>query len=132
MKKIHLKNIIFTTVIVLTLALAGCRTSPVYSVTDAPVNSASDVNANDVKKAIISAGAGLGWQMKEVKPGHIVGSLFIRKHSAIVDIPYSASSYSIQYKDSTELNYDGNNIHSNYNGWVQNLDNAIRARLAAL
>lgn len=132
MKKIHLKNIIFTTVIVLTLALAGCRTSPVYSVTDAPVNSASDVDANDVKKAIISAGAGLGWQMKEVKPGHIVGSLFIRKHSAIVDIPYSASSYSIQYKDSTELNYDGNNIHSNYNGWVQNLDNAIRARLAAL
>jgi len=118
--------------IVLTLALVGCRTAPVYNVTEAPVNSASEVKAEDVKRAILTAGAGLGWQMKEVEPGHIVGSLFLRKHSAIVDIPYSATSYSIQYKDSTELGYDGTNIHSNYNGWIQNLDRAIKASITVL
>jgi hypothetical protein len=132
MKKIHLKKTIFIFMIVLTLALVGCRTAPVYNVTDAPVASSTSVQANDVKKAILTAGAGLGWQMKEVEPGHIVGSLFLRKHSAIVDIPYSATSYSIQYKDSTELDYDGTNIHQNYNGWIQNLDRAIKAGLSVM
>ncbi|MCU7806763.1 MAG: hypothetical protein KZQ73_02690 [Candidatus Thiodiazotropha sp. (ex Semelilucina semeliformis)] len=132
MKIKNFKKLAFIAVIVLTIGLIGCRTAPVYNVTDAPVNASSKVSATDVKKAIMSAGAGLGWQMKEVKPGHIVGSLFLRKHSAVVDIPFTASGYSIQYKDSTELGYDGSNIHGNYNGWIQNLDRSIQARIASM
>jgi PBP1b-binding outer membrane lipoprotein LpoB len=133
MKKITFRKIAFVAVITLTLALIGCRTAPVYNVTDAPVNTATEKTTMvDIKKAIMSAGASLGWQMKEIKPGHIVGSLFLRKHSAVVDIPYTTKSYSINYKDSTELGYDGSNIHSNYNGWIQNLDRAIQARLSAM
>ncbi len=132
MKKITYKKLAFIAMITLTLALIGCRTAPVYNVTEAPVDVSSSATATDVKKAIMVAGAGLGWQMKEVEPGHIVGSLFLRKHSAVVDIPYSTSSYSIVYKDSTELKYDGTNIHSNYNGWIQNLDRAIKASLSAI
>ena len=132
MKKTTIRKIAFSAMIVLTMALIGCRTAPVYNVTDAPVNVSEKATAEDVKKAILSAGAGLGWQMKEVEPGHIVGSLFLRKHSAVVDIPYSKDSYSINYKDSSELDYDGSNIHSNYNGWIQNLDRAIQARLSIL
>jgi PBP1b-binding outer membrane lipoprotein LpoB len=133
MKKINLRNIAFVAIIALTLALIGCRTAPVYNVSEAPVNTATaSPTAADVKRAIMVAGASLGWQMKEVEPGHIVGSLFLRKHSAIVDIPYTTSSYSITYKDSTELGYDGTNIHGNYNGWIQNLDRAIRASLSAI
>jgi len=132
MKKITFKKLAFIAMITLTLALIGCRTAPVYNVTEAPVDVSSSATDKDVKKAIMVAGAGLGWQMKEVEPGHIVGSLFLRKHSAVVDIPYSTSSYSIIYKDSTELNYDGTNIHNNYNGWIQNLDRAIKASLSSL
>ncbi|MCU7809761.1 MAG: hypothetical protein KZQ77_00785 [Candidatus Thiodiazotropha sp. (ex Notomyrtea botanica)] len=132
MKIKNFKKLAFIAVIVLTIGLIGCRTAPVYNVTDAPVNASGKVSATDVKKAIMSAGAGLGWQMKEVKPGHIVGSIFLRKHSAVVDIPFTASSYSIQYKDSTELKYDGSNIHGNYNGWIQNLDRSIQARIASM
>lgn len=51
---------------------------------------------------------------------------------AQVDIPYNAKAYSIQYKNSANLKYDGVSIHSNYNGWVQNLDRAIQSRLVAL
>jgi hypothetical protein len=51
---------------------------------------------------------------------------------AVVDVNYSTRSYSITYKDSTELQYDGKSIHQNYNGWVQNLDKGIRAQLSAL
>ena len=132
MKKTTLRKIAFSAMIVLTLALIGCRTAPVFNVTDAPVTASEKATAEDVKKAILSAGAGLGWQMKEVEPGHIVGNLFLRKHHAVVDIPYSKDSYSINYKDSSELNYDGTNIHSNYNGWIQHLDRAIQARLSLL
>jgi hypothetical protein len=35
-------------------------------------------------------------------------------------------------KDSTNLDYDGNTIHKNYNGWVENLDKAIRVQLAKI
>ena len=132
MKAINLRKTFFVAMIVVTMVLVGCRSTPVYNVTDMPVTASSNAKAEDVKKAIFAAGASLGWQMKEVEPGHIVGSLFVRKHSAIVDIPYSTESYSIQYKDSTELGYDGTNIHSNYNGWIQNLNRAIQVRLALL
>ena len=127
-----MRKLAFVAMIALTMGLIGCRTAPVYNVEEAPVNASGKVSAENVKKAIMSAGAGLGWQMKEVKPGQIVGSIFLRKHSAVVDIPYSATKYSIIYKDSTELKYDGSMIHSNYNGWIQNLDRAIQARLVAM
>ena len=41
-------------------------------------------------------------------------------------------NYSINYKDSTNLDYDGTNIHRNYNGWIANLDRAIKTQLATL
>ena len=132
MRKINLKNLLFIAVLSLTLTLIGCRTSPIYNVTEAPVPASGKITADNVKNAIYAAGAGLGWQMKEVEPGHIVASLFIRTHSAVVDIPYTATNYSITYKDSTDLKYDGSSIHSNYNGWIQNLDHAIQARLSAM
>ena len=127
-----LKNIILVSAVILTLGLMGCRTAPIYNLESAPVNVSSSASLVDIKKSIISAGAALGWQMKEVEPGHIVGTLYLRKHMAKVDIPYSKTGYSITYKDSLELNYDGTVIHKNYNGWIQNLDRGIQARLTAL
>ena len=119
---------------VLVLIASGCRgNAPVYNVTDSPV-AASKPNPglDEVGKAIMRAGAGLGWQMRQTKPGHILGTLNLRKHVAVVDVNYSVKSYSIQYKDSTDLGYDGQNIHPNYNGWIQNLDKGIRAQLSVL
>jgi len=124
----------WTAVIVsaLILVAAGCRGAvPVYNVTEAPVAASKpNPSLDDVGKAIQRAGATLGWQMKQTKPGHMLGTLNLRKHVAVVDVNYSAQSYSVNYKDSTELDYDGQNIHPNYNGWIQNLDKAIKAQLS--
>jgi hypothetical protein len=49
-----------------------------------------------------------------------------------VDIRYDTSSYDITYRDSHNLDYDGEKIHSNYNGWIQNLDDAIQNELMTL
>lgn len=118
---------------ILALALVGCKSNPVYNVEGAPVStSTSGYNLRDVRNAIQQAGVSLGWQMKDVQPGLIVGTLVVRDHMAQVEIPYNRTSYSIIYRDSQNLNYDGVNIHSNYNGWIQRLNGAINAQLSRL
>lgn len=119
----------------LAILLLACAPVPIHNVDNAPVSTSnSNYDLNDVTKAIQRAGTGLGWQMKEETPGHIVGTLFLRNHMAKVDITYTLDDYSIKYKDSTQLDYDAanNTIHKNYNGWIQNLTNAINAQLIAL
>ena len=116
----------------LLLTLAGCTSNPIFNVESAPIAIAAKHTSKDIKKAIIRAGAGLGWQMKSVKAGHIVGTLYLRKHVAVVDIKYSKESYNIIYKSSQNLNYDGTNIHRNYNGWIQNLNRQIQAQLTSI
>ena len=112
--------------------LAACA-EPIYNVKDAPVTTnMSSPTLDDVTQAIRRAGASLGWQMKEETPGHMVGTLNLRKHQAIVDITYNLNEFSIQYRDSSNLDYDGTNIHRNYNGWIHNLENQIKVQLTAL
>lgn len=120
-------------VVVAVGAIVGCRTAPVYNVEEQTiVANVDNVSANSVRKAIIRAGAPLGWQMKEVAPGNIIGTIHLRDHMAQVDIKYNAQSYSITYKDSQNLKYDGTNIHSNYNGWVQRLQRNIDVQLSTM
>ena len=115
------------------LFFVACTTQPVMNVQNAPVNVVKgSPTLDDVSKAIMRAGAGLGWQMTPQKPGLMQGRLALRTHVAVVDIKYDPKRYSIEYKDSTNLNYDGTSIHRNYNGWIQNLDKAIQAQLANL
>lgn len=113
---------------------AACmRCGPIQNVTDSPVPTASGkpLASDEVRKAILRAGGTLGWKMNGDAPGKITGTLNIRAHTAVVEIPYSSKSYSINYKSSVNLNEEGGQIHNNYNGWVKNLDKAIQAQLAA-
>ena len=113
------------------LLLAGCTSRPIMNVTDQPVVTAAGkpLTADQVRNAILTAGTNLGWVMTPVSPGLVSGRLMLRDHVAVVDIRYSATTYSITYKDSTNLNYRDGQIHKNYNGWVENLDRDIRAGL---
>ena len=113
------------------LLMVGCRTAPILNVKEAPVNVAVGQSASlaTVEQAIIRAGVGLGWAMKVEKPGLIIGTLNLREHTAVVEIPYTTTSYSILYRNSVNLDQQGDTIHKNYNGWVQNLDQGIRRQL---
>jgi hypothetical protein len=124
----------FATVVTLVaLTMIGCRSNPIYTVADAPVvTSTRDYSTKDVRNAILQAGASLGWQMNDAQPGLIVGTLNVRDHMVQVDIPYDRRTYSILYRGSANMNYDGGNIHSNYTGWVQRLNAAINSRLSML
>jgi hypothetical protein len=127
------KKLLIVALSLLLALLAGCRSDAVYNVEDAAVvASVANLSSADVKKAILRAGGGLGWVMKDNGDGKIIATLSLRKHLAVVDIDYSTKSYSIRYKDSQELDYDGTNIHKNYNGWVQNLQRGIQTQLNLL
>jgi hypothetical protein len=116
------------------MALIGCTSQPIYNVKGAPIETVGGrpPSMADVEKAIVRAGAALGWKMQPVRPGAMVGTLNLRSHTAIVDVTYDTKSFNITYKDSVELNYDGTNIHRNYNGWIQNLEKGIKAQLVNL
>lgn len=113
--------------------LAACATQPVQTVSQVPiVTNKANPSIDDIRQAIVRAATGLGWQVKTDRPGHMLGTLTLRTHVAVVDIDYDTKAYSIKYKDSTNLFYDGSSIHKNYNGWIQNLDRQIKAQLSTL
>ena len=117
--------------IAVVLAIAGCNTMPIQNVDQAAVPSKT-LTSDQVRLAIIRAGDGLGWKMKDEGPNKMVGTLILRKHVAVVDIPYTATSYSIKYRSSVELDEKDGKIHKNYNGWIQNLTRNITAQLGAI
>ena len=129
-------------VLTLIVALTGCMV-PILNVKDGQVKTLSgkELTLDQVTKAIVLAGMGLKWEMNVVSPGHIIATLNLRGHQAVVDIPYSTSTYSIMYKSSMNLTpapvgkrvpqSPPDLIHSNYNGWIENLDNAIRTQFIA-
>jgi len=110
--------------------LVGCGTAPVRNVDSAMIPGENSIST--VEKAISRAGAGLGWVMTKKSDGNITGKLALRSHLAVIDITYDKSSYSIKYVDSTNLNYTGGEIHTNYNGWIENLQKAINIQLSIL
>jgi hypothetical protein len=108
----------------------GCS-APVYNVTNRPIPPIEEKprTVESVKAEIMSAGEIRGWTMKDIEPGRLEGILRVRVHVAVVDIKYSTTGYSITYKDSYQLNYDGSQIHMEYNNWVRGLEEAIDGRL---
>jgi hypothetical protein len=129
-----MKSAAFRIVILLLagLALASCRGAPVYNVTSATMASPPGATQEQVATAIKRARLSKGWQMIDKGPSEIEGRLNLRSHLAVVSITFDTKQFSITYKDSNDLKYDGSTIHRNYNGWVQNLEQAILAQTAGL
>jgi hypothetical protein len=113
------------------LVAAGCALrQPVYNVEKAPISGpdGKSLSMTEVQRAIMRAGTTLGWQMQAEAPGRLSGRIALRSHTAIIDIEHDTRSYSIKYRDSTNLDAADGEIHKNYNGWIQNLEKAIRAQ----
>jgi len=122
----------FIVLFVAVIALGACRSAPIYNVSSDTMATPQNASIEQVASAIKRAGAGLGWQMIDTGPGEIEGRLHLRSHVAIVSITFDTKQFSIFYKDSTNLDYDGTRIHRNYNGWIQNLEQGILAQTSAL
>jgi len=128
-----LKNFAIITLVVCGVLLGCGKADPIINVKNSPiVASPGNKNMRNIKRAIVLAGTRIGWQMQATSPGHIVGTVFRGGHMAKVDIDYSTDKYSINYKDSSNLGYNGETIHNTYNRWVNDLHKHIRKGLARL
>ena len=117
------------------LVFVGCaHNQPIQNVQNAPIilPPGKTANMSQVTTAIMRAGAQLGWQMEPAGPGKLTGRIALRQHTAVVDVEHDTKSYSIKYRDSTNLDAKDGTIHKNYNGWIQNLDKAIRSQLSMI
>ena len=135
-----MKSSVSVMLLVAAVAIAGCRMGePVYNATDVAYSPAATVTRSldrtEYKNAIIRAGTQRGWTFQDAGPGHLIGNLAVRgKHFATVDVFYDTDSFTINYRDSRNLEYDPatRQIHPNYNSWVQNLQQEIQAEVTRL
>lgn len=105
----------------LALLITGCTSKPVYN---AKENFSSEMGFSNeqMSRAIVTALNDRQWVVQSVKPGMIKAAITVRgRHHAEVDIPYTPTSFEIDYRSSTGLDYKDGQIHGNYNRWVNRL-----------
>ena len=97
------------------------RTQPVYNVVDKAIHTGSGrtLTLEEVGNVLAGAARYKRWSVAKVEEGYLRAEIHVRKHFAAIDIRYTPETYSISYRDSEVLRYDGSNIHRNYNKWIK-------------
>lgn len=75
-----------------------------------------------------------GWLLSNEKPGSFTATKTWGggKHSAVVDVIYNLKDFTIRYKDSKQLGYNGSTIHKTYNTMVTRLEENIKLNVSKL
>jgi hypothetical protein len=109
------------------LLLAACTSKPIYN-PEEHFSSQLAISDNQMQRAIITALNDRQWVVQSIQPGQIQASITVRgRHHAEVDIPYTSTSFNINYRSSWGLDYKNGKIHGNYNRWVNRLrDNILK------
>ncbi len=122
------------------LTIIFCLLVPLQVRAGRPINDLLDVrvpaklggsaySVEEVRRTIIAGAQRRGWTPQLEGDSKIIASILVRsRHYAEVEIAFTATSYSITYRDSRELDYDKDDreIHGNYNKWVSNLSDSIQ------
>jgi hypothetical protein len=134
---------------IICVALSACVPS-IVNIRDAPVKAnGPNITDEDVKQAVIRAGQSLGWTMQNETPRRLVASQTVSDKTAVVAVDYNTKTYSINYRDSTNLGYEWGAIrdyggtitnpstgqgliNKKYNEWVKKLDAAIQVEISQL
>lgn len=84
-----------------------------------------------VKAAILDAARRRHWEVMSTEPGKAVLAIRPRVHVAVVAARYDDNGFKLEYVSSENLDYEVKQgkpyIHGNYNVWVDNLADQIRA-----
>lgn len=123
------RTVVFVLAAVIPLVTNAARIAPIQNIENQPITSTSEVTIKDVETAIILASRKRGWVLKRAEPGHLIATLDIRTHQAVLDIYFDETQYSIMYRSSVNLNYENGEIHRNYNSWIRKLDRDIQNNL---
>jgi hypothetical protein len=127
-------TVLVLTVLVFAFASSGhaARSVPIQNYGNANLSTYGKFTAAQVGDAIVRAGVSIGWQMNNVSPELITATVMERRHSVTVEIQYSATAYTIKYRDSVNMRAEGSMIHSSYNRWVERLQRNIDAEIVRM
>lgn len=119
--------------------LVGCgrATVPIVNYNDVGFVTSKKITLSQAKTAITAAAVAKGWVVNDKGPGKMTATLTVReKHTVVVLITYTATSFSINYVDSTDMKYGIRHgepsIHPFYNDWVKQLEETIEIEIQAL
>lgn len=107
-------------------ALTACTTEPVRNLENNSFGAPEKATLKQIEFAIFLAAKRERWQLRRIKPGHIEATYSLRQHTAVVDIKYDKNNFSIEYKDSINLKFDGKEISKHYALWIEKLKWKIR------
>lgn len=109
------------------LVITGCTSKPIYNAQE-QFSSNMQIGERQMQRAIVTALNDRQWKVQALEPGLIKAAITIRgRHHAEVDIPYSPTSFQINYRSSWGLDAKNGKIHRNYNRWVNRLrDNILK------
>jgi hypothetical protein len=99
---------------------------PMERLENVPVSYSGDV-AQPIERALTAR----GWVVTDRRPGEIDAALVGADFRADITVAYTQTSYSVRYRNSENLGYDGVNIHRHYNNWLNNLRVSIERELIA-
>lgn len=127
-----MKRLVMIVLVGLLIGSCAYREQPVYNVDKPLPPSAQNLSSAEVEKRIIEGGAIYKWEFRRVGDGHLVAVHTQPKYSATVDVYFDRQGYKIIKQSTVGFRDTGTTIHNHYNGWIQNLEKAIDARLADL
>ena len=118
--------------IILSIVFVGCGASSVYNVMKSEIK--HKVSQENVFNAIKKAGYSKGWVVKKVETGLAKAVLHYENSKAVVEIPHSSNTFSINHVSSVNLDHNKTKgtIHPKYNKWVQKFENAINHELKSI
>lgn len=130
--KTILRAFALTTALALAASLAVARSTNMIELgrQNAVTADAQPMTVDAMRKAIIAGGSVHGWKPVADQPGVLTLEADSGQHQAVVDVAYDAQGWQINYKSSTNLNYEHTDkktsIHPKYNKWIEELNNEIR------
>ena len=92
---------------------------------------------DQIKTTVESVATIRGWKLSNVQAGQFTGTRAwggadSNKHNIVVDVVYNADTFSILYKDSKAMTYNGSSIHHTYNDMVLELQEGIQEAVSGL
>lgn len=128
-----LKSLVKRALVILAILTAAAVLAPTaLDVAQAKSNVVEDIQNEplppgasfaQVEQAVLSALTTRGWQLLKRSSGSVDAQYARRDFSVTINVSYTASAFSVTYKDSNGLRYDpeSRTIHQNYNRWINNL-----------
>jgi hypothetical protein len=118
------------------LFLAACSAEQMHKVNNVDYGyyTKKSLTMEKVRTTIERTATRNGWQLSNQKDGSFMGKREWGggKHNIVVDVIYDLRKFSINYRDSHQMRYDGSWIHNSYNRMVQKLEEDISAAVNAL